>query len=331
MREASKIIELINESAKIVVTSHKSPDGDSVGSSLGLARFIQALGKDVVICHPDPCPEFLNWMKNGEEILDFENHTEQVTNLLANADLIFCLDYNGAGRLGVEMGELLKSASGKKVMIDHHMDPDDFVDVAVSEPEVCSTAQLVTEFIVASGNSDKMNNSIGAPLYLGLVTDTGSFRYPSVSSRTHELVAFLLKSGVQHWLVHENTFDDNRLEKLRLRSYIIAERLEVLEEVGVAIISVTREELERFKYIKGDTEGLVNVALSIEGIKAAAFFAEGDGVIKISFRSKGDCYVNELAVNHFEGGGHKYAAGGVSRASLNETIDTFKSVIPTYF
>ncbi len=331
MREASKIIELISESTNIVVTSHKSPDGDSVGSSLGLARFIQSLGKEVVICHPDPCPEFLNWVKNGEEILDFENHTEHVTGLLANADLIFCLDYNGAGRLGAEMGDLLEAATAKKVMIDHHMDPDDFVDVAVSEPEVCSTAQLVTEFIVASGNSDKMNNSIGAPLYLGLVTDTGSFRYPSVSSRTHELVAFLLKSGVQHWLVHENTFDDNRLEKLRLRSYIIAERLEVLEEVGVAIISVTREELERFKYIKGDTEGLVNVALSIEGIKAAAFFAEGEEVIKISFRSKGDCYVNELAANHFEGGGHKYAAGGVSRASLKETIEAFKSVIPTYF
>ncbi len=331
MREASKIIELINESTNIVVTSHKSPDGDSVGSSLGLARFIQALGKDVVICHPDPCPEFLNWMKNGEEILDFENHTEKVTNLLANADLIFCLDYNGAGRLGAEMGDLLKAASGKKIMIDHHMDPDDFVDVAVSEPEVCSTAQLVTELVVASGNSDKMNSSVGTPLYLGIVTDTGSFRYPSVNSRTHELVAFLLKSGVQHSLAHENTFDDNRLEKLRLRSYIIAERLEVIEESGVAIISVTREELDRFKYIKGDTEGLVNVALSIEGIKVAAFFAEGEEVVKISFRSKGDCYVNELAANHFEGGGHKYAAGGVSRASLNETIEAFKSVIATYF
>jgi phosphoesterase RecJ-like protein len=331
MREAKSIIELIKNAERIVITSHKSPDGDSIGSSLGLLRFIQALGCKAVVCHPDPCPDFINWVKENDTIIDFESKPEEVKDQLSKADLIFALDYNGPGRLGKEMGELFLAAMGKKVMIDHHLDPDDFVDVAVSEPTVCSTSQLILELIVASGNSDLINESMGNPLYLGIMTDTGSFRFSSVTSRTHELLALLLKSGVKQSDVHENTFDNNRLDKLRLRSYIIAERLEIMEEYGIAIISVTNKEKERFHHIKGDTEGLVNLALSIEGVKAAAFFVEGDDIVKISFRSKGDIAVNVLSNENFNGGGHKNAAGGASYVSLDETIAKFKSLVPKYF
>jgi len=331
MREAKSIIELINNAKRIVITSHKSPDGDSIGSSLGLLRFIQALGHDAVVCHPDPCPDFINWVKENDAIIDFETYPDKVKEELDQSDLLFALDYNGAGRLGKEMGELFSAASGKKVMIDHHLDPDDFVDVVVSEPSVCSTSQLILELIVASGNEGLINESMGNPLYLGIMTDTGSFRFSSVTPRTHELLALLLKSGVKQSEIHENTFDNNRLDKLRLRSYIIAERLEILEDYGVAIISVTNKEKERFHHIKGDTEGLVNVALSIEGVKAAAFFVEGDDIIKISFRSKGDIAVNQLSADNFNGGGHKNAAGGASYVSLDETIAKFKSVVPKYF
>lgn len=331
MREAKKIIDLIKAAKRIVITSHKSPDGDSIGSSLGLLRFIQALGQKAVVCHPDPSPDFLDWVKDNDVIIDFESHPEDVKQQLSKADLIFALDYNGAGRLGDEMGALFTAANGKKIMIDHHLNPDDFVDVAVSEPSVCSTSQLIVELIVASGNSELINESIGSPLYLGIMTDTGSFRYSSVTSRTHELLALLLKAGVKQSDIHENTFDNNRLDKLRLRSYIIAERLEIMEKYGIAIISVTNKEKERFHHVKGDTEGLVNVALSIEGVKVAAFFVEGDDVVKISFRSKGDIAVNQLSSDHFNGGGHKNAAGGASFVGLEETISTFKSLVPNYF
>lgn len=331
MREAQRIIELIKNAKRIVITSHKSPDGDSIGSSLGLLRFIKALGYDAVVCHPDPCPDFINWVKEEDTIIDFETYPDQVKAELEQGDLLFALDYNGPGRLGNEMGELFSAATGKKVMIDHHLNPDDFVDLAVSEPSVCSTAQLIVELIVASGNSDLINESMGNPLYLGIMTDTGSFRFSSVTPRTHELLALLLSSGVKQSDVHENTFDNNRLDQLKLRSYIIAERLEILEEYGVAIISVTNKEKERFHHIKGDTEGLVNVALSIEGVKAAAFFVEGDDIVKISFRSKGDIAVNQLSADHFNGGGHKNAAGGASFVNLDETIAKFKSLVPNYF
>ncbi|MDX2362800.1 MAG: bifunctional oligoribonuclease/PAP phosphatase NrnA [Crocinitomicaceae bacterium] len=331
MKEAKKIVDLIEQSEKIVITSHRSPDGDSIGSSLGLYRFIKALGKNAEICHPDPCPNFLNWVKDNDVILNFENNEAEVRQKMNDADLIFSLDYNAASRLGKEMSEVLLEAKGTKVMIDHHLHPDDFVDVAVSEPTVCSTSQLVYEFIVASGRENLMSASIGTPLYLGIMTDTGSFRFSSVTPRTHEILAAMLTVGVVHTDVHEKTFDNNRLDKLRLRSHIIAERLELLKEHKVAIISVTENEMERFNFIKGDTEGLVNVALGVEGVSVAVFFSEKGGVVKISFRSKGEFAVNELANDHFGGGGHKFAAGGISELGLDETIAKFKGLVPEYF
>lgn len=331
MKEAKDIINAINGANRIVITSHRGADGDSVGSSLGLYQFIKALGKESVICHPDAAPEFLEWVKGDVLIHDFESEPDFVTEQIKNADLIFSLDYNGIGRLGSEMGELLAGADAKKIMIDHHLEPEDFADIMVSEPSVCSTSQLVCEFIESSGRSDLLNAEIGTPLYLGIVTDTGSFRYSSVSPRTHEIISKMLSAGVEHTPVHENTFDNNRIDKMKLRAHIIAERLELIEDLGVALISVTEEELERFNAIKGDTEGLVNQALSIEGANVAIFLRPQGEVVKISFRSKGDIAVNIIARDEFDGGGHKNAAGGVYVGDIESAISAMKEALPKYF
>jgi phosphoesterase RecJ-like protein len=328
---ANEIVELIRQSNKIVITSHKSPDGDSVGSSLGMYRFLQGLGKESVICHPDPCPPFIEWLKDGDEIVDFDNDPQRVTDYMADADLIFCLDYNGAGRVGSEMSELLTQATAKKVMIDHHPFPETFFDISASHPEVCSTAQLIMELIVLSGNEALLNERVGTPLYLGIVTDTGSFRFSSVTSRTHELLGLLLEKGVKHSEVHEKTFDNNRLDRMKLHGYAIAERLEIIPEYGIALVPLTEADLERFNYKKGDTEGLVNVALSVEGVSAAILMAEKDGKVKMSFRSLGSIPVNVFAKENFDGGGHANAAGGISSLSVDETLNKIKSLIPSYF
>ncbi len=330
MIQANEIIAAVKAAQSIVITSHKSPDGDSVGSSLGLKRFIHALGKEAIICHPDPCPNFVEWAKRNDRIIDFEQDEQEVKDAMDKADLIFALDYNGAMRLGERMGNVFLTCTAKKIMIDHHLNPDDFVDIAVSEPATGSTSQLIYELIEASGNANLTNAEMVEPLYLGIVTDTGSFRFDSVNARTHEVVAKMLATGMNHTAVHEQTFDGNRIDKLKLRGYAVAEKLEILPEYKVAIISLSGEELRRFHFIKGDTEGLVNVALSVEGVEVAAFFAEKDGVVKISFRSKG-APVNVLAGDHFGGGGHKFAAGGVSEEGLENTIAKFKQVLPDYF
>lgn len=331
MKEAKAIVQAILDAENIVITSHRSPDGDSIGSSVGLYEFIRALGKDAKICHPDPCPEFISWAKGETDILDFENHRNEVEEYLEKADLLFSLDYNAAHRLGRDMEPVFSNATGKKIMIDHHLDPADYAFITVSQPERCSTAELIYELIDSSGNLNLLNGAIGRPLYLGIMTDTGSFRYSSVTPRTHNILASLIENGVNHTAVHESTFDNNRIDKMKLRAHIIAERLEVMEDIGVAIVSVTEEVLERFNFVKGDTEGVVNIALSMEGVKMAVFMRESGDMIKISFRSKGETVVNVLANEHFDGGGHKYASGGASFVSLEETIEKFKSLAPKYF
>lgn len=331
MEEANHIVDLIKSAKNIVITSHKSPDGDSIGSSMSMYHFIEALGAKSNICHPDECPDYIEWAKGDIDILNYESNQDEVDELMLQADLIFCLDYNGANRLGKDMGELLTKCSGTKVMIDHHPFPKEFVDVAVSVPSVCSTCQLVYELIDSSGNINLLNQSIATPLYLGIVTDTGSFRFSSVNSRTHEIAAKLIETGINHTDIHEDTFGNVRLEGLKLRGFATSERLELIPDFGIAYIYLREKDLERFDYIKGDTEGLVNIALGVQGVMAAAFFAEKDGAVKISFRSKKDVAVNKLSAENFEGGGHTNAAGGISYLSMDETISKFRSLIPKYF
>lgn len=330
MNPYQQIVSEILSSSHIVITSHKSPDGDSVGSSLGLLRFIEKLGKHAVICHPDAAPDFLQWL-DLSPILVMTEQPDAVKNEFAKADLIFCLDYNGTDRIG-EMQPLLEAATCKKIMIDHHLNPQDFAFITVSETAVSSTAQLIAELIEQSGKGDLLDEKIGTPLYLGILTDTGSFRFSSVQPRTHELLGKLLAAGVQHHLIHENLNDNNTAGRLRLQGFAMSEKLEILDDYHVAIISLTNAELNKYNYQKGDTDSLANLALSIKGMKAAMLFSERDGIIKISFRSKGkENPVNVLASEHFNGGGHANASGGMSELPMPETLEKIKKIIPQYF
>lgn len=326
-----QIIDKIKQARSIVITSHKSPDGDSIGSSLGLYQFIQKLNKQVTICHPDKAPSFLLWMEDVEDIQTVEENIDSVRQIISKADLIFSLDYNDLSRVGREMQEMLEASEAEFILIDHHLNPGSFAAITLSDSTICSTSQMVYELISGSSERGMLDARVATPLYLGIVTDTGSFRFPSVDARTHEIVSEMLRLGVVHHKVHENSFDQNSVDGLRLRGFATSEKLEILNHGKIAIISLTEDEMNRFNYQKGDTEGLVNIALSIEGVMAAVFFAEKDGRIKMSFRSKGEYIVNELANQHFSGGGHKYAAGGISDLSMPDTVNKFKSLIPTYF
>lgn len=322
--------EILNAS-NIVITAHKSADGDSVGCSLGLLHFIEKLGKKAVICHPDKAPEFLYWLDTSLIIL-MSDEPELVAEKFQQADLIFCLDYNATDRVGPEMQPLLESATCKKILIDHHLNPQEFPTITISETSASSTCQLIVELIEQSGHGELLDEKIATPLYLGILTDTGSFRFSSVQPRTHEILAKLLAAGVQHHLVHEMLNDTNTVDRLRLQGYAMSEKLEVLEDQQVSIISLSKEELAKYNYKKGDTDSLANSALSIKGMIAAIVFTERDGIMKMSFRSKGkENPVNVLAAEHFDGGGHANAAGGMSELSVDETIEKLKGLIPQYF
>jgi len=321
----------IQNATNIIITSHKSADGDSIGCSLGLLHFIEKLGKKATICHPDPAPSFLYWLDSSPIVLMTEE-PEKVTSLMEEADLIFCLDYNATNRVGPDMQVLLEAATCKKVMIDHHLNPEEFPTLTVSETTASSTSQLIVELIEQSGHIDLLDETIGTPLYLGILTDTGNFRFSSVTPRTHEILAKILTGGVQHHLVHEQLGDNNTETRLRLQGYAMSEKLEVLDDYKICIISLTKEELARLSYVKGDTDNLANLCLSIKGMKAAIVFTERDGIMKISFRSKGkENPVNVLAGENFNGGGHANASGGMSELSVDETLVKIKRLIPQYF
>ena len=321
----------IQAASHIVITAHKSADGDSIGSSLGLLHFIEKLGKKAVVCHPDKAPGFLSWLDTTAIIL-MEDNPEELAAQIKQADLIFCLDYNAIHRVGADMQVLLEEATGKKIMIDHHLNPEDFPTITVSETTASSTAQLIVDLIEQSGHLELLDEKIGTPLYLGILTDTGSFRFNSVKPRTHEVLAKLLAAGVAHHLIHEKLSDTNTESRLRLQGYAMSEKLEILYEQNVAIISLSKEELAKYNYKKGDTDSLANLLLSIKGMKAAIVFTERDGMMKISFRSKGTGNpVNVLAKEHFNGGGHANAAGGMSDLTVAETLEKLKGLIPQYF
>ncbi|KGL63736.1 DHH family phosphoesterase [Polaribacter sp. Hel1_85] len=317
--------------SNIVITAHKSADGDSISSSLGLLYFIEKLGKKVVVCHPDKAPDFLYWLDTSA-ILLMEENPEEVTAQMQKADLIFCLDYNATNRVGPEMQALLEEATCKKIMIDHHLNPEEFPTITVSETTASSTSQLIVDLIEQSGHIDLLDEKIGTPLYLGILTDTGSFRFNSVKPRTHEVLAKILAAGVEHHLIHEKLSDNNTESRLRLQGYAMSEKLEILYEHNVAIISLSKEELAKYNYKKGDTDSLANTVLSIKGMKAAIVFTERDGIMKISFRSKGvENPVNILAKEHFNGGGHANASGGMCELTVAETLEKLKGLIPQYF
>lgn len=319
---------LIEDADSFCITAHKSPDGDAVGSSLALAWYLKAIGKQATVVLPDGFADFLSFLPGAEEIITYEEHRELAEEVLNKSDLIFCLDYNHLNRTGAMQDVLAKEVGQKPfVLIDHHQNPADFPDVLISDTTSCSTAQLIYRVIDRMGDRDKIDQNAAKGMYCGIMTDSGSFRFPAVTPETHEIAADLIRKGADHAAIHRAVYDTNLLDRLRLVGYALSEKLVVMPEYHTAYISLSADELERFNYRPGDTEGLVNQALSIKGVNFAAFIREGNNQIKMSLRSQGQFRVNEIAAQYFNGGGHHNAAGGAVDAKLDDVIDTFREVV----
>ena len=314
---------LLNAAENILITTHKSPDGDAVGSAAACARFLEAYGKKAIVLLPDPPAPNLMTFLEGISYDVFADFTTSIDTF----DLMFCLDYNHPYRVGEAMESLVLDMKGAKIMIDHHPNPTEFCDLTISRPDVCSTAQLFFEVLEECDLTSYLTKEASEALYLGIMTDTGSFRFPSVTSKTHDVLNKLLTKGVKAFEIHEKVFDQNTKGRILLRAYAISNKFEQIEGTPIAYMSLSQDELTRFSFQKGDTEGLVNIPLSIAGISISVFMVENEeGKVKMSFRSKGDYFVNEFAQENFNGGGHKYAAGGFSYDNLQQTMDKLISL-----
>ena len=319
----------LKKKPRILITTHRSPDGDAMGSSLALYQVLVKQGFEVSVVVPNSYPKFLHWLPCNKEVVEYEGNEKNANTRIDSAELIFCLDFNDLGRTDM-MSESLQNSTATFVMIDHHQDPSDFADIMFSVPGISSTAQLVYEFIENMGWSSLLTQDIAECIYTGLITDTGSFRFSSVDARTHEIASKLIEVGLKQGHIHQRLFDNNKESRLKLLGYCLSEKLEVLPEYKTAVMSLSQEELDRFHFVKGDTEGFVNYALSIDGVIFTAFFVQNENKVKISFRSLNDFRANLLSKKHFSGGGHINAAGGVHEGSLDEAIRKFKTILPDY-
>lgn len=329
IQELKGLKEILTTPQKIIITTHHRPDGDAMGSSLALYNYLKLKGHETTVITPSESPEFLSWLPGNNVVIDYEKQEDTAKKAVDVASLIFCLDFNGLRRLE-KLEPLVQSSKAIKVMIDHHLEPEKVFDFIFSYPDAASTCELIYQLIVALGDRKDINREIAECIYTGIMTDTNSFRYASMKSETHRIIADLMDAGAQNSKIHENVYDTAQENKLRMLGYSLKEKLQVLSEYHTAFISLSKAELEMFNNKTGDTEGFVNYALSIKGIKLAAFFSERDGMIKISFRSKGDFSVKDFSAKYFQGGGHKNASGGRSDASLDETIKKFLSLLPLY-
>lgn len=309
---------------------HQKPDGDAMGSALGLYHFLLALGHEATVISPTNWADFLNWMPGVDQLVDFEQQKEKALGIIAAAEMIFCLDFNVLHRTK-HMEAPLLAANCTKILIDHHEQPqEDAFTYGISDTAKSSTCEMVYDFIVASGHADKLNTTIAECLYTGVMTDTGSFRFPATSASVHRMIAVLKDLGLKHTRVHDNIYDNFLENRLRFIGYALVNRLEVLYEYNTALMYITRADLQRYNIKTGDTEGLVNYLLTIQGIKFGALVIDREGERKWSFRSKGDFDVNSFARKYFNGGGHVNAAGGGSYESLDANISRFKEVIKSY-
>ncbi|MCC9137082.1 bifunctional oligoribonuclease/PAP phosphatase NrnA [Pontibacter silvestris] len=330
MHDINALKELLKEPKEVMITTHHKPDADALGSSLGLAGYLKKKGHRVTVITPSDYPDFLSWMHGNDEVLVYsEQNDELVHRIINESQVIFCLDFSVLSRIN-EMGEYIREAKGTKVLVDHHLQPEDFADLDYSNTSAAATAELVYDLIKAMGETDLIDTAIGECLYAGIMTDTGSFRHPSTSKNVHLIIADLLHIGVETSNIHRLIYDSSSELRLRFLGYALKDKLVVLREYSTAYIAITADELKAYDSKTGDTEGLVNYALSIEGIVFAALIIDRVQAVKMSFRSVGDFSVNEFAREHFSGGGHKNAAGGISMDTLENTVTKFESLLPLY-
>ncbi len=327
MQPITEIIPLLQKPRTIVIVMHQKPDADAMGSSLGLYHVLIAMGHQVTVISPTNWADWLEWMPGAEKVIDYELNTSQSNELLNKADWIFCLDFNVLHRTR-KMTEPIRKAPGIRILIDHHQQPESEVFAyGISDTSKSSASEMVFDFIESASQGARINQTVAECLYAGVMTDTGSFRFSSASASVHRMVAVLKDTGLDHSKVHENLFDNFLENRLRFIGHALLNRMEVMYEYNTALISIPWKDLVKFQIRTGDTEGLVNYPLTIQGIKFAALIIDRDEEIKCSFRSKGGFDVNQFARSYFEGGGHRNAAGGRSSETLEETTLRFRASV----
>lgn len=322
---------ILGQQKKIIILSHHSPDGDSIGSSLGLYHYLIQKGHEAQVISPDPVPSFLHWMPSFADAVNFETHREVAFDAITAAEVIFCLDFNTPERMGnMNFAFKRRQKTAYVVNIDHHTKPEDFADFQINDTTASSTAQLIFEFIKTIEIDFKVNREIAESLYTGILTDTGSFRFSATSSKTHLVAAELIETGIDFNRIYQRIYDSYSENRIQLLGFALKDKLKLYREYSTAIINLTEKELSQYNYKKGDTEGLVNYPLSISWIKMSILLTEKDGLIKMSFRSKGSLKVNTITKENFDGGGHVNAAGGRFVGSMDNAIAKLEEVLPLY-
>lgn len=326
-KDIQAITELLATPKKIAIIPHRSPDGDAMGSTLGLYHFLLKLNQQPVVIAPNDFPEFLAWLPASESVLVYENDRANCAQILNDAELVFTLDFNALHRTG-EMEQVLSKLTAPMIMIDHHQLPDTYAAFTYSDTSFGSTCEMIYNFIVLLNQKSLIDKTIATCLYTGILTDSGGFRFPKTTGTTHRIVAEFIELGVENTEIPTLLFDNNSYERLQLLGRAL-QNMKVLFDKKTSYITLSQKELDEFNYVKGDTEGIVNYGLTIKGIVFAAIFIEhrDENIIKISFRSQGDFDVNQFAREHFNGGGHINAAGGKSNDSLANTIKKFEQIV----
>ncbi len=327
--DVEKLQFLLASKKKVTILPHKNPDGDALGSCLGLYNLLKD-NHDVKVVSPNDFPKFLKWLPGSDAIDIFDvSYKGDIRRFIEDSDIIFILDFNTLHRID-ELGEIVESAKGLKVLIDHHEQPDKF-DIMYSDPSMPATAEMMYYFVEKLYGIDVITKDIATCFYTGIMTDTGSFRYPSTSSNTHRVIANLIDKGAEKTEIHGNIYDSNKISRFKIIGKAL-QNLVVHEDLNTSYITLSSKELAECNYSKGDTEGVVNYGLALNGMVFTAIFIEDKekGIIKISLRSKGEFDVNKFSRSHFEGGGHVNAAGGKSDLSLEETVKRFNVIIKEY-
>jgi len=330
MERFEQFKKLIGSPKNIVITTHYKPDADALGSSLALANYFKAKGHSVSVISPSDYPDFLFWMDGNSEVINYEDGKEQTcARLIDKADIIFCIDFNSLKRIN-SLGKLVLAAKAKKVLIDHHLDPEHFADFELWSTKAAASAELAYQLIVDLGDRDMITHSIADSLYAGIMTDTGQFKHPNTTKNVHYVTAELMDLGANVSKVGALIYDNNSLHRLKFLGFALSKKLTVMPDYRTAYFAISAKELKQFHFKTGDTEGLVNYALSLKNIVLAAVIIERPDAVRLSLRSRGDFSVNEFARKHFNGGGHSNAAGGTSHMTHEETVKKFISVLKNY-
>ncbi len=317
---------LIRQARNILLICHINPDGDAIGSQLAFYHYLRSIGKEAGMISPNFLQEFLKWMDGSEKITVFIKEREKSIRMIREADLIILLDFNQPGRLGEAMDYVIKSGA-RKVIIDHHLNPGDFADLLISDPSKCSTAELVDELICEMNGHAPVSKSYAEALYVGIITDTGNFEYGNFTGNTFRTVADIFDTGIDKVKIYNMIYNNFSADRMRLQGLALNGRMVILPELRSAYMYLSKQDLKDYNNVKGDTEGFVNMPLSIKDVVFSTLFIEKDGFVKLSFRSKGSFPVNEFAARYFSGGGHLNASGGEYSGTLDDTISYFLKVL----